>query len=198
MVSLSLCRSQRVDSTHLPTRGIDFKRLSRQQEIELNASAFLVAHTREQSSILKVYQSNRNRSQVIQRREKETTALTGKIHNVMVEFDLGPVFEHGLERGTGTFRSFHLRDRHDFVWVHDGIGTLRKRIENKKGGMRVVCPHVTYRICDVSQTSALEVSRQTPIIPEFRAFSVLFWRSLISLEFYECSLHERKHLLRDH
>lgn len=55
-----------------------------------------------------------------------TTELTGKVHNVVIEFDLGPVFENGLERGTGTFRSFHLRDRHCFVWVHDGIGTLRK------------------------------------------------------------------------
>jgi len=54
------------------------------------------------------------------------TALTGKIYNVVIEFDFGPVFEHGLERGTGTFRSFRLRDRHDSVWVHDGIGTLRK------------------------------------------------------------------------
>jgi hypothetical protein len=44
----------------------------------------------------------------------------------MVEFDLGPVLEHGLECGNGTFRGFRLRDRHDFVWVHDGIGTLRK------------------------------------------------------------------------
>jgi hypothetical protein len=44
------------------------------------------------------------------------------IHDVVIEFDFGPVFEHGLERGTGTFRSFHLRDRHDFVWVHDGMG----------------------------------------------------------------------------
>jgi hypothetical protein len=59
--------------------------------------------------------------------ERETAALTGKIHNVVIEFDFGPVFEHGLERGTGTFRSFRLRDRDDFVWVHDRIGTLRKR-----------------------------------------------------------------------
>jgi hypothetical protein len=72
-----------------------------------------------QSSKLKVY---RNLSQIIQRRE--TTVLTGKIHNVMIEFDFGPVFEHGQERGTGTSRSFHLRDRHD-----DGMGTLRKRNE---------------------------------------------------------------------
>lgn len=43
------------DNTHLPTCGIYFKRLARQQEIELNTSAFLVAHTCEQSSILKVY-----------------------------------------------------------------------------------------------------------------------------------------------
>ena len=58
--------------------------------------------------------------------KRESTALTGKIHNVVIEFDLGPVFEHGLERGNGTFRSFRLRDRHNFVWVHDSIGTLRK------------------------------------------------------------------------
>lgn len=57
---------------------------------------------------------------------------------------------------------------------------------------------LTYRIRDVSQTSALEVSRQTPIIPEFGAFSVLFWRSLISLEFYKSGLHEWKHLFRDY
>lgn len=63
--------------------------------------------------------------------KKEMTALTGKIHNIVIKFDFGPVFEHGLERGTGTFRSFRLRDRNYFVWVHDGIGTLGKR--NKKG-----------------------------------------------------------------
>jgi hypothetical protein len=60
--------------------------------------------------------------------KRETTALTCKIHNVVIEFDFRTVFEHGLERGTGTFRSLRLRDRHNFVWVHDGIGTLRKRI----------------------------------------------------------------------
>jgi hypothetical protein len=41
-------------------------------------------------------------------RRRETTALTGKIHNAAIEFDFGPVFEHGLERGTGIFCSFHL------------------------------------------------------------------------------------------
>ena len=72
----------------------------------------------------------RNRSQDIEKRQ--TTTLTGKIHNVVIKFDFGPVFEHRLERGTGTFRSFRLRDRHDFVWVYDGIGTLRKGIEKNK------------------------------------------------------------------
>ena len=147
MVSLSLRRSRLADSTHLPTSSIDFKRFARQQEIELNTSAFLVAHTCEQSPILKVYGSNRNWSQDTQRRE--TTALTSKIYNVVIKFNFGPVFEHGLERGTGTFRSFHSRDRHDFVWVHDGMGTLCKR--NKKGeGMRrneVVCLHVQDMRC---------------------------------------------------
>ena len=108
MVNLSLHRSRRVDNTHLPTSGIDFQRLTRQQEVELNTSAFLVAHTCEQSSILKVYENNKNRSQDMQR--GETTALTGKIYNVVIEFNFGPVFEHGLERGTGTFRSFRSRD----------------------------------------------------------------------------------------
>ena len=68
---------------------------------------------------------NRSWSQDMQRRE--TSALTGKIRNVAIEFDFDPVFEHGLERSTGTSCSFHLRDRHDFIWVHDCMGTLRKR-----------------------------------------------------------------------
>jgi hypothetical protein len=67
------------------------------------------------------------------REERETTALTGKIHNIVIKFDFGPVFEHGPERGTGTFRSFHLWDRYDFVWVHDGMGTLRKGDRKSEG-----------------------------------------------------------------
>ena len=86
-------------------------------------------------------------------KKRERTALTCKIYNVVIEFNFGPVFEHGLERGTGTFRSFRLRDGHNFVWVHDGVGTLRQG--NKKGeGIRtneVVCLHVQDMRCIASK-----------------------------------------------
>lgn len=52
------------------------------------------------------------------------SALTGKIHDIVIEFNSGPVLEHGLERGTSPLRSFRLRNRHGLVWVHKGIGTL--------------------------------------------------------------------------
>ena len=97
---------------------------------ERSTSAFLVAHTCNRPN---------SKSTGIGHRtcREETTALTGKIHNVVIGFDFGPVFKHGQERGTGTSRSFHLKDRHDFAWVHDGMGTLRKTNEEvparKKG-----------------------------------------------------------------
>jgi hypothetical protein len=42
------------------------------------------------------------------------------------------------------------------------------------------------------------MSRQTPIIPIFRAPPVLSRRAFESLELREGSLHKREHLLRDH
>jgi len=42
------------------------------------------------------------------------------------------------------------------------------------------------------------MSRQTPIIPIFRAAPILSRGAFISLELDKCSLHKREHLLRDH
>jgi hypothetical protein len=78
MVSISLRRSRRVEITYLPTSGIDFKRLAGQQEIELNTSAFLVTHTCEQSPILIVYESNRNRSEDMQKTEERDDCTYGQ------------------------------------------------------------------------------------------------------------------------
>lgn len=56
----------------------------------------------------------------------------------------------------------------------------------------------TYRICNVAQTRALEVPRQTPIVPKLRAASIRPRRALIPPKLPKRSLHKREHLLRDH
>jgi len=69
-----------------------------------------------------------------------------------------------------------------------------------------MCETDTYGIRDVAQTYALEVPRQTPIVPE-RAGAlplarpgpgILLRLSLVPPELSERSLHAREHLLRDH
>ena len=54
----------------------------------------------------------------------ETESLTHKIHNVVVEFELGPMFKHGLECSACTLGSFYLRNCQDLIWIHERIWSL--------------------------------------------------------------------------
>lgn len=112
-------------NTHLPARTVDLQRFARHHEVELSTGVLLVTHARKQTPILKVYEKE-VKEQLGQPQERdEDCRLTGEIHDVVVELNFGPVFEHGLERGAGTLRGFRLRNRQDLVRVHDGVRTLR-------------------------------------------------------------------------
>ena len=71
-------------------------------------------------------------------------------------------------------------------------------IVRKDERIQQCCVVRTYRICDVAQARTLQMSRQTPIVPIFRASPVRFRRGLIPPELNKRSLHKRKHLLHDH
>ena len=51
-------------------------------------------------------------------------SLTHKIHDVVVEFELGPVFKHGLECSACTLGSFYLRNCQDLIRIHERIWSL--------------------------------------------------------------------------
>lgn len=131
--------------------------------------------------------------------------LTRIVNDIVIELDLVPIREDGLERRTSTLSSFFPRNRHFLVRVQECIGILlagkkKKTSAAATDGLRAY----TYGIRDVAQTRAFDQPRQTPIVPEFRGFAaaaaaaVRLWRPFVRLELGEGGVYEREHPLRYH
>ena len=55
------------------------------------------------------------------------------IHNIVIELDLVPMREDGLERRTSTLSSFCPRNRYELVRVYEGIGVLCRVQKSQRG-----------------------------------------------------------------